>query len=221
MAQDESIYQLLAGLAGLIKIDENTDRPAETAVKEPENGELTLLNAAMENVRRLSHDKERVLKKTSKTFPSAPIGSDARKQLEEALADHRTFNVTNLPEYMEGFVEGINPLTIEKLRNGEFSIQRILDLHGYSVIEAHILFGDFLRDAIQQGFNCIKVIHGRGLKSRDTPILKEKLKGWIVQAMHRRWIVAFCSAKMCEGGPGATYILLRHRPEKRRIHVIG
>jgi DNA-nicking Smr family endonuclease len=227
MERDESIYQLLAGLAG-VKIDEKQvtpvvepDRPIEKPVTEPENTELAFFHEAMEGVKKLGHNKDRILPKTSKTSHSVPVSSDPRKLLEEALADHRAFNVTNLPEYMEGFVEGINPLTMEKLRSSEFSIQKVLDLHGYTVTEAHALFGEFLRDAIQQGLNCIKIIHGRGLKSRDVPILKEKLKEWIVQAMHRRWIVAFCSAKMREGGPGATYILLRGRPEKKRIRVIG
>jgi DNA-nicking Smr family endonuclease len=68
---------------------------------------------------------------------------------------------------------------------------------------------------------CVKVIHGRGLKSRNEPVLKEKLKGWILKAMHRKWVVAFASAHMRVGGPGATDILLREQPRKKRLHIIG
>jgi DNA-nicking Smr family endonuclease len=52
-------------------------------------------------------------------------------------------------------------------------------------------------------------------------VLKEKLKEWIVRAMHRKWVVAFASAGMADGGPGATTILLRTRAQKKRLHVIG
>jgi DNA-nicking Smr family endonuclease len=59
------------------------------------------------------------------------------------------------------------------------------------------------------------------LKSKEKPVLKERLKSWILKAMNRKWIVAFSSCKMCDGGPGATYILLRKTPKKNRIHILG
>ena len=36
--------------------------------------------------------------------------------LAEALSEQYRLNVANLPEYMEGCVEGTNPVTMEKLR---------------------------------------------------------------------------------------------------------
>jgi DNA-nicking Smr family endonuclease len=74
---------------------------------------------------------------------------------------------------------------------------------------------------VQSQICCVAVIHGRGLKSRSGPVLKEKLKEWIVRAMHRKWVVAFSSSKMSAGGPGATIMLLRARAHKKRIHIIG
>jgi DNA-nicking Smr family endonuclease len=44
---------------------------------------------------------------------------------------------------------------------------------------------------------------------------------WIIKAMHRKWIIAFSNALMNDGGPGATYILLKKNPLKKRIHIIG
>jgi DNA-nicking Smr family endonuclease len=122
---------------------------------------------------------------------------------------------------MEGFVEGVNPLTLEKLRAGDFSVQKILDLHGLGVEQAHAAFQKFIGDAVRTRVQCVKVIHGRGLRSKFAPMLKEKLKEWIVRAMHRRWVIAFASAVMPDGGPGATVILLRSHPDKKRLHIIG
>ena len=127
----------------------------------------------------------------------------------------------NMPEYMEGFIENINPLTMDKLRKSEFSRQRILDLHGYTVEDASELFRLFIGSAVRNGLNCVKVIHGRGLNSKGEAVLKESLKEWILRAMHRKWVVAFCSAIIHDGGPGATYILLKKRPAKGHIRIIG
>ena len=67
----------------------------------------------------------------------------------ETLKDSSPFNVINLPEYMEGYVDDINPLIVEKLRNGEFSIQKVLDLHGLSAEDAYEEFHAFLGEAVQ------------------------------------------------------------------------
>ncbi len=53
-----------------------------------------------------------------------------------------------MPEYMEGYAEGTNPITIEKLKNGEFSIQKTLDLHGLSIDDAKVSLEEFIVDSI-------------------------------------------------------------------------
>jgi DNA-nicking Smr family endonuclease len=79
----------------------------------------------------------------------------------------------------------------------------------------------FIKGAVREGLRCVKIIHGRGLKSKNMPVLKEHLKTWIIKAMHRKWVIAFSNALMNDGGPGATYILLKKNPIKKRIHIIG
>jgi DNA-nicking Smr family endonuclease len=215
---DDSIYRLLSGLPKIREREAPPDRPV-TPKAEPDD--TTLFHDAMKDVNMIKREKGRVTRKAEKTHGFGRDSADVGKQLREAIEDHRAFRVTDLPEYMEGHVEDVNPLVMEKLRNGEFSIQKILDLHGYSVADGYVIFQEFLREAVHSGLHCVKVIHGRGLKSREKPVLKEKLKEWIVRAMHRKWIVAFSSSRMCEGGPGATCILLRRRPEKKKMHIAG
>jgi DNA-nicking Smr family endonuclease len=175
---------------------------------------------AMKDIQRIdkSGKGRRGLPREERFFVSAP---NCDEKLAETLSEEYTCTVTNLPEYMEGFVEGTSPLVMVKLRNGEYSAQRVLDLHGLRVDDAYELFQEVVRDAIHSNVRCVKVIHGRGLKSRNGPVLKEKLKGWILKAMHRKWVVAFASAHMRAGGPGATDILLREQPQKKRLHIIG
>ncbi len=182
----------------------------------------SLLTEAMQGVKTIDESRKRIMNKHAvRHFRQFSQNDDPQKLLEEAIQEDHRLNVTNLPEYMEGFAEGINPITMEKLRAGEFSVQRTLDLHGYSIDDADELFQAFVKNAVREGLKCVKIIHGRGLKSKGRPVLKEHLKTWIIKAMHRKWVLAFSNALMNEGGPGATYILLKKNPAKNQIHIIG
>ena len=190
-------------------------------MQHPENKEddTVVFTDAMKDVRIVLKKK-----KTIKRKPPGPFASGRYKSKEDVLFKdifYNHLNVSTLPEFMEGFIEGINPLTLEKLRTGEYSVQKTLDLHGFSVDDAAELFDDFMRTAIRDGLKCVKIIHGRGLKSKKTPILRESLKSWIIKAMHRKWVIAFSNAIMAEGGPGATYILLKKHPKKKPMRIVG
>src|SRR3990172_7971287 len=75
---------------------------------------------------------------------------------------------TDLPDTQE-YVEWMNPEfrgeIIQNLHAGRFSVQSFLDLHGCTVIEADMEVEAFLKDSFQKGFRCVKIIHGRGLRS--------------------------------------------------------
>ena len=51
------------------------------------------------------------------------------------------------------------------------------------------------------------MVHGKGNGSPNSgPVIKRYLDGWL---RRRREILAFCSARACDGGTGAVYVLLR------------
>ena len=86
-------------------------------------------------------------------------------------------------------------------------IQDHLDLHGLRVDEARELLGQFLREALRRGLRCVRVVHGKGLGSKDRqPVLKGKARVWLAQ---RDEVIAFCQARPAEGGSGALVVLLR------------
>ncbi len=214
MKKHDSINRLLSNLPEFLK-------RKKIPLKESQQDEGYVYFEAMKDVKEMNQNNNRVKKKVNTRHVNIQEKDDVKRLLEKAIQDQSMFNVTNLPEYMEGYVDNMNPLAMEKLRSGEFSIQKVLDLHGYTIEAANKLFQECIRGATTSGLRCVKVIHGRGLKSKDTPVLKESIKEWIVRAMHRKWVIAFSSSRMCDGGPGATYILLKKKPEKKRIHIIG
>lgn len=230
MKDKDSIYQVFRGFEDFMKDRCVCAAKGEGTSEEsraPRSGregrdEWGAFLEAMKDVRRVERRNERIAG-SARERAEALARPRRRKAptMGELLAEESAFNVVNLPEYMEGYGEGTSPIVIEKLRSGAFSVQKALDLHGLTVRDAFDVFHTFLEETVQSGLRCVKVIHGRGLKSREGPVLKEKLKEWIVRAMHRKWVVAFASCRMAEGGPGATTILLRAYARKKRLHVIG
>ncbi|HUJ89046.1 MAG TPA: Smr/MutS family protein [Syntrophorhabdales bacterium] len=221
MEDEDSIYRLLGDLSDFVK-----DRriPLREGLKQPPGEALTdefiTFDEAMRDIQKMEQDKKRVAQ--IRAEQKAITGEhDEERRLAEALNEQYRLNVTNLPEYMEGCVEDANPLTMEKLRGGEYSVQRVLDLHGLRAEEAYEMFQSFIKDSVRSNIRCVKIIHGRGLKSKHEPVLKGRLKEWILRAMHRKWVIAFASSNMRDGGPGATNILLRQQPKKQKLHIIG
>ncbi|HET9024500.1 MAG TPA: Smr/MutS family protein [Burkholderiaceae bacterium] len=102
---------------------------------------------------------------------------------------------------------GVGPDVLRKLRRGDWVIQDELDLHGCRTDEARELLAGFLRDAVKRGVRCVRVVHGKGLGSRDKqPVLRGKTRVWLAQ---RDEVIAFCQARPAEGGSGALVVLLK------------
>ncbi|MGD0625276.1 MAG: Smr/MutS family protein, partial [Thermodesulfobacteriota bacterium] len=75
----------------------------------------------------------------------------------------------------------------------------------------------FLKWAVMTGKRGVLIIHGRGLSSPQEPVLKEKVIEWLTRGPWRKWVIAYASARLCDGGAGATYVLLRRRPVSKRL----
>jgi DNA-nicking Smr family endonuclease len=126
------------------------------------------------------------------------------------------FVVADTPEYIEGRGYNVHPEITKRLHRGDFSIQAHIDLHGLGVEDARNAFEIFLKDSITTGKKAVLIVHGRGLSSPDKPVLKTSVIQWLTCGPWRKWVIAFSSARSCDGGAGATYVLLRRRPLTKR-----
>ncbi|RJP72186.1 MAG: DNA mismatch repair protein MutS [Comamonadaceae bacterium] len=133
---------------------------------------------------------------------------DEASVMREALSDE--FDIETLlhtDELLSYRCPGLGPEVVRKLREGSWSIQRQIDLHGLRTDEAREALGRFIRDAHQQGLRCVRVVHGKGLGSPGrTPVLKSRVLRWLVQ---KNEVMAFVQARPAEGGAGALVVLLR------------
>jgi DNA-nicking Smr family endonuclease len=144
--------------------------------------------------------------------PPAPIPVqrqlDDQRVLREAISDE--FDASTLLEVDDALSfrrPGIGIDVARKLRRGHWSIQGEIDLHGLRREDAREALAGFMREAVKNGWRCVRVVHGKGLGSPGkTPVLKGKVHSWLIQ---KNEVLAFVQARGDEGGAGAVVVLLK------------
>lgn len=101
---------------------------------------------------------------------------------------------------------GIQESVVRKLRRGHYRVQAEIDLHGLTAAEAKQELRTFVADAVERHLRCVRIIHGKGLRSGHRgPVLKGTVSG----VLKRMGVVlAYVSARQVDGGTGAVYVLL-------------
>ena len=141
--------------------------------------------------------------------PPDPEG-EAFQVLCEIAAGERPIHLPDTQEYVEWINPQFRDDIIQSLHEGKFSVQAFLDLHGCTIREAEEELDEFLKDALKKNLRCVKVIHGRGLRS----VRGARLKYAVVARLSghfRKDIIAYVTARQCDGGLGALYVLLRKK----------
>jgi DNA-nicking Smr family endonuclease len=183
--------------------------------------EEELFRKAMEGVTPISRGNtvERVFQIELPEGPKNKDDIEILKKLKNLVKYGEGFNISDTPEYIEGTGYHVHPSIAKRLHQGDYSIQAYVDLHGLHVDDAKDVFEKFLKWAVTTGKRGVLVVHGRGLSSPSEPILKKKVIEWLTHGLWRKWVVAYSSARLCDGGAGATYVLLRKRPISKRFKI--
>ena len=138
---------------------------------------------------------------------------DEAAALAESISD--AFDVESLLETDDALSfrrRGIGIDVVRKLRRGVWVLQDEIDLHGLRSDAARERVADFVRESARAGLRCIRIVHGKGLGSPGRePVLKAKVKSWLVQ---RSEVLAFTHARPADGGHGALIVLLKLAPAR-------
>lgn len=165
-----------------------------------------LFRASIGDVRRIEAEEN-----VTSRPPPAPAARMRERDEAEALRESR------LPPVDEAF-DGAEPLTyrrdeisartLKRLASGQYSIQDEIDLHHLRAHDAEAVLKRFLDHARDEDRFCVRVIHGKGLRSEATPVLKALVDRLLRQ---RGDVLAFASAPSRMGGTGAVLVLLNRR----------
>ncbi|HEX7381325.1 MAG TPA: Smr/MutS family protein [Nevskiaceae bacterium] len=102
---------------------------------------------------------------------------------------------------------GVRDRVWRRLARGAYHVDAELDLHGLNRERAYVAVHEFLGECGRRDRRCIRIIHGKGLRSPGNgPVIRRLLGSWL---RRRRDVLAFCLAQPKDGGSGATYVLLR------------
>lgn len=160
-----------------------------------------LFHQAMDDVKRIHHKQAASAKTPPTPVPSTPLS-------QAPLEDSAEFG-----EDLRYLRPGIQSLSLQRLRRGQFPIEDTLDLHGLTATEASIRVEQFLRQSQMAGRVAVRIVHGKGYGSAGRqPVLKARVRQLLVANTS---VLAFCSARQQDGGTGAVDVLLRRSKPAR------
>ncbi len=180
------------------------------AIPPEHDSEFALFRDAVADVRPVRVPDKAVLEKPRpKPIPSQLLRDD-REVLKQALSDPLPSDDQFETSETSVFVRpGLPKNVVRRLRSGHWSVRYELDLHGYTGDEARTEFVTFLNRARRDGQRCVRIVHGKGLRSATgEPVLKQKVRHWLTQ---RDEILAFVEAAPAQGGSGAVVVLLKSK----------
>jgi DNA-nicking Smr family endonuclease len=164
-----------------------------------------LFREATRGVKQLVHDRH--VSSEPRPAPRARFTrADRRAILEESLAPSPEDPALAGGEEISFARPGVQSGVLRKLRRGQYRVQGELDLHGLTVAEAKSALRGFLARALAQHARCVRIIHGKGLRSGPRgPVLKQAVGG-VLRRVDA--VLAVVSARDVDGGTGAVYVLL-------------
>jgi DNA-nicking Smr family endonuclease len=185
----------------------------EAPAEEPADDEA-LLREALKDVAPIADAGKATLRRQ----PPEPVPvqrlRDDEQVLQESLSDHIPHEVgLETGDELVFLRDGLSNMVLRKLRRGHWVNQDQLDLHGLRSEEARHLLVAFLNEALAKGWRCVRIVHGKGLRSENRePVLKRKVGNWLAQ---RDEVLAFVQARPEDGGSGAVVVLLKAKGRTR------
>lgn len=189
--------------------------PSQPVGEDAEGGrarsdETRLFREAVRDVKPLGSPAQAAEQPSSRRRRPRPAARFSRADrlavLEESLRDDVFDPALASGEELVFHRPGIQAAVLRKLRRGDYRVQGEIDLHGLNVSDAKQALREFLAQALMRQWRCVRIIHGKGLRSGHRgPVLKG-----MVGAMLRKVgpVLAYVSARQVDGGTGAVYVLL-------------
>jgi len=178
-----------------------SQKPSKTNLSEED---YQLFLEAMADTRPLPLKQNRHIQRPEQK----PLPGRGKKIHQQDLLDHADdISELKTDEQLVFLRPGLNKQVLGKLRRGNYRIEDEIDLHGLTQQHAEHQMLGFIDHAVHDQLKCIRIIHGKGLRSNGSgPVLKT-----LCNHVLRRHpaVMAFVSAKPADGGSGALCVLLK------------
>lgn len=172
----------------------------------PERDEYGAFREAVGPVRPVRNDRVVVERPRPRPVPRKRE-EDERAVVDELLSHPWDPAALETGEELLHARPGIQHRVLRRLRRGQYSVGAELDLHHMNAEAAQSALADFIDESRGRLLTCVKVIHGKGLRSRaGGPVLKRLVSHWL---RRHPAVMAFASARANDGGTGAVYVLLK------------
>ncbi|MCX7564334.1 Smr/MutS family protein [Xanthomonadaceae bacterium XH05] len=172
----------------------------------PSSDDIALFHEAIGPVRKLPEP----VPEPARPAPPAPRPRSHERDEAEALFQSRFEPFAASPlgpgDTLEYLRDGYPPRLLRQLKRGQYAVQDEIDLHRLTQMQAEALLREFLARGRREGRRCVRIVHGKGLRSGDPgPVLKALVDRML---RLRADVIAFASAQMKDGGSGAVLVLL-------------
>ena len=162
--------------------------------------------AEMQGVTPLKQNNKVKLKKTPKKLIYQVINNDHDFSVKDTFISE--VNIEACPNILSFSRSGLQHKVLKQLRQGKNPIEHTLDLHGFTVDQARSTLSAFLCECESEGVRYLKIVHGKGYRSKNKPVIKPMLNHWLRSIEN---VLAFHSAQPADGGTGAVYVLLKKK----------
>ena len=113
--------------------------------------------------------------------------------------------------YPDKIPSGISLKQAENLKRGKLKPEIIIDLHGYTAIQAKDHIRKIVYEAYTNNVRCLLVVTGKKLGPQGAEgILKKEVPGWLSTSPLREMVLMTSWATSQHGGEGALYVLLKN-----------
>lgn len=177
--------------------------------------EIILFRSHMEGVKPLADSGHMI---TPKTPPNPPSKSAHTSRTTHEITMPATpyltqelYQTIESNAYLSFCRPHFDKRVFKYLQQGKLPIRRCLDLHGMQRAQAsealvHCIQGLAASNQYEERLRCARIIHGKGGKMGEAPIMKSFVNIWLPECNE---VMAFCSAQPKDGGLGAVYVLIK------------
>lgn len=177
--------------------------------------DIILFRSHMEGVKPLVDSGHIITPKTPPISPAkrtqTPRATNENTMPAIPYLTQELYQTTESDAYLSFCRPHFDKRVFKHLQQGKLPIRRCLDLHGMQRAEASEALGRCIQslaasDQYDERLRCARIIHGKGGKMGEAPIMKSFVNVWLPEFDE---VMAFCSAQPKDGGVGAVYVLVK------------